>query len=103
MPRLAALPSPHLTLLQGGRSHARHDELHLEIVAAKAERLVLAGHLRAQLRLAMRLLAAGHLAAVGTALVEMLRLSEQDAMRAQAMDTRPCGCDEQGPGHGEGA
>lgn len=88
---------PALRVLPGGLARVRDDEAHVELVAARAERLVLADKLRGYTRSASRLLASGHIAAASTYLDEMAKVIEQDAQRAVAMAC-PDGCE--GSGHG---
>ena len=98
---------PALRVLPGGRSSrsvllvsaSGHDELHVELLSARAERTVHAARARWLIRSALRYLAAGHMAATGTALLDLDKLTEQEARRALAM-TAPCPCGYRGPGHG---
>ena len=100
------MPAPTLRIIEGGRRRmvvvpaADHEGLRLEVVAAREERAVLAVRLRAGIHSAMRQLATGHQAAAGTVLVEMLRLVEQEAVRAASMSSA-CPCGLEGAGHGD--
>jgi hypothetical protein len=90
-----------LRLVKGTRDLAavRSDEAHVELVTARAERLVLTEKLRGYLRSANRLMAGGHVAAAATYIEEASRLVEQESRRALASGC-PDGCE--GMGHGDG-
>lgn len=93
-------PRTILRVVEGGAVHdSDHEGLHIELVAARAERTVLDDKLRGRLRSAIRLIAAGHVAAASTYLEECSRLVEQDALRATSMEA-PCACGIAGVGHG---
>lgn len=76
------------------------DELRTELVAARAERTVLAARLRTHVRAALRYLTAGATGGASMELVEMARLVEQEALRASRMEVPACPCGHEGPGHG---
>ncbi len=74
--------------------------MHLEVIAARAERTVYAARMHELIRRVARHVSTAHYAAAGTALLEMDRLTAQEAMRAQAMDAVSCPCGCEGSGHG---
>lgn len=93
-------PQAKLRLLKGGAVRdSGHEQLHAELIAARAERTILDEKLRGYLRSATRLIAGGHVVAAATYLTESLRLVEQDAIRAASMEA-PCACGQTGIGHG---
>jgi hypothetical protein len=87
-----------LRIISGSRDSA-HDELHVELAVARAERTIFTAKVRVLVRTALRYLAAGFPAAAGTALLGLDRLNEQEARRVAAM-TAPCPCGLTGAGHG---
>ena len=106
-PNLAATRPP-LTVIEGGRSQpamvlvARSalDELHIDLVTARAERTVYAARMHELIRATARRVATTHHASAGTVLLEMDRLTAQETMRARAMDAAACPCGCEGSGHG---
>lgn len=94
-----------LRLIPGGHrptvtvSASDHENLHVEVAAARAERLTHAVEAQRQLRAAARHLSRGRLAACGTSMLEALRIVEAEAQRATAMES-PCACGSDGAGHG---
>jgi hypothetical protein len=101
--------SPSLRVIPGGRNcralvlvpQGAHEELRLELVIARNERLVYAAKVRELVRLAERHLAAGHTVAAATHLQALSRFNEQEAMRATAMQAPACACGSAGIGHGD--
>lgn len=83
-----------LRLIQGGRlatvRQSDVDELRLEALAARAERVIATTRARDLLRSAMRNLAAGNLAVVGTRLVMLERINESESQRAMSMSVPAC-------------
>jgi len=106
-PNLAAT-RPRLTVIPGGRNQpamvlvavAALDELHIDLVTSRAERLTYASQVREQLRATGRHLARERYAAAATVLIEIMRLTEQEAQRAEGMAAAPCPCGHEGAGHG---
>lgn len=95
MPALRLIHSrPTLTVLASD-----HEQLHLEVVAARAERLTHATEARNQLRAAARHLSNGRLAACATSMLEAVRVMEAEAERATHMES-PCPCGLTGLNHG---
>lgn len=90
-PKLALIPGglnrPSLVLVAQGEL----DELRMEQLQARVDRLVTAQAARQEARSAMRFLRNGSLAAVGVCLVELARLAEAEAVRALHMHVPPVG------------
>ncbi|CAN5612592.1 hypothetical protein BH23CHL8_BH23CHL8_18970 [soil metagenome] len=82
---------PTLALIEGGLPETvtvragELDELRLEALQARAERLVAAQNARKAARSAMAHLRTGHLAACATSLVELAKIAESEASRAIGM------------------
>lgn len=106
-PNLAATRG--LRVIAGGRSVrptvtiavSALDELHIDHVTARAERLSFATSVREALRQSGRHLARERYAALGMVLLELLRLTEQEDQRARAMASAPCPCGSSGLNHGD--
>ena len=85
---------PRLTLIQGGRlatvRQSDVDDLRLEALTARSERVIATTRSRDLLRSAMVNLAAGDLAAVRTRLVMLEKLNEAEALRAMSMGVPAC-------------
>ena len=100
---------PHLTVIPGGRNRhavvtirlADLEELHVDHITSRAERVAYTGRLREQLRKVMDRARHYEDAFLGHLLDELTRINEQESQRAMAMDAAPCPCGREGPGHGE--
>ncbi len=99
---------PVLRVLEGGGSGTpvlvtvRRDdleELRMENLAARAERVIHTARMREGLRLIMRLLGDRD-AHIGMLLDQMERANEQEALRALSMGAPRCACGQSGAGHG---
>jgi hypothetical protein len=96
-----------LRVIPGGRNKpalvtiplAAHQELHIELIAARAERLMHATEGRNHLRAALRHLSTDHIAAAGTCILEAVRVLDAEANRAISMSA-DCPCGVNGAGHG---
>jgi hypothetical protein len=93
----------HLRIIDGGLSRSEVDGLRLELFATRHERLAFTAKVRTLLRTVAAHMAAGRFAAAGTALLELDRLTEQEAHRALAMDAPACADGIEGVGHGGAA